>query len=116
MTTLNVALIVTDARKAAVEAAIATLTPEYTVVFSRPCCALSEPSPTWQTPATHWYANASAVAMEYAEAWQHAVGTAGPVDALHGLILFTAQNAENAYGWALTNLGSQELRFVPDEP
>jgi hypothetical protein len=115
MTTLAVALIVTDAQKAAVEAAIAVLTPDYTIGFARPCCALSEPDPTWETPPTYWYANASAVDANVAAAWQEAVAQAGPLDPLSGLILFTAQNAENASGWAVTNLASQGLRFVPDE-
>lgn len=115
MTTLAVALIVADAHKAAVEAAIAALTPDYTVGFSRACCAATELDPTWETPPTHWYANASAVDAIYASAWQDAVSAAEPEDAVYGLILFTAQNAENASGWAATNLASQGLRFVPDE-
>lgn len=115
MTTLAVALIVTDAKKIAVQDAIAVLTPEYTIGFGRPCCALSEPSPTWETPPTHWYANASAVDTIFAAAWQDAVDEAAPSDAMHGLILFTALNATNPPAWAVTNLESQGLRFVPDE-
>lgn len=116
MTTLAVALIVTNTRKAAVQTAIAGLTPDYTIGFSRACCASSSPDLTWETAPTHWYANASAVNAVHASAWQEAVTGAGPSDPLHGLILFTAQNADDPSGWARSNLESQGLRFVPDEP
>lgn len=115
MTQLTVALIVTDARKSAVEAAIAALTPDYTVGFLRPCCALTEPAPTWETPPTHWYANATAVDAAIVSDWQDAVDAAGLGDALNGLVLFTAQNAVDAVGWAQSNLASEGLRFAPDE-
>lgn len=115
MTIIAAALIVTAARKTAAQAAIADLTPDYTVGFSRQCCAIG-PGVTWETPATHWYANGSAVDSAYVQAWQDAVDAAGPSDPLNGLIIFTAQNAANAYAWALTNLESQGLQFVPDEP
>jgi hypothetical protein len=114
MTRLTVALIVADADKAAVEAAIAALTPDYTVGFLRPCCALGESSPTWETPPSHWYANATGVDAAHVAAWQEAVDAAGPGDALRGLVLFTAQNADDPVGWAQSNLESQGLRFVPD--
>ena len=115
MTILAAALIVADAKKAGAIAAIADLTPEYTVGFQRACCAPG-PGVTWETPATHWYSHGAQVDTIYVQAWQDAVEAAEPSDPLYGLIIFTAQNADNAYVWALSNLESQGLQFVPDEP
>lgn len=113
--TLTVAMLVTDANKAGVISAINALTPNYTINFLRGCCSSSEPNPTWQTPPTHWYNNASAVDIAIVGAWQAAVDDADPGDALYGLKIFTGQNITNALGWAGTNLASQGLMLVPDE-
>lgn len=114
MTTLAVALLVTDAKKAGAITAIGDLTPNYTVGFSRACCAIG-PGVTFETPPTHWYSHGAVVDTIYSQAWQEAVSEAEPSDPLYGLILFTAQNASDAVAWAQTNLESQGLRFVPDE-
>jgi len=115
MPTLAAALIVSDAKKAAAVAAITALTPDYTVGFSRACCAPG-PDVTWETPASHWYSHGAQADTVFIEAWQDAVAEAEPSDPLYGMIIFTAQNASNAVAWAQTNLESQGLQFVPDEP
>lgn len=114
MSDLTVAMLVTDAKRASVISAINALTPAYTIGFIRQCCAADTVDPTWQTPATHWYNNSTAVDLGIVEAWQQAVANAEPPDPLYGLIIFTAQNAADAVGWAMSNLASQNLMFVPD--
>lgn len=114
MSTLAVAMIVTDAKKIAAQAALAILTPDYTVGFSRACCAI-DPGATHQTPPTHWYTHGAAVPTEYVDIWQSAVA-AGDDEPLTGLIVFTALNAADAVAWAATNLTSEGLQFVPDDP
>lgn len=103
----TVAMLVTDAQKSAVEAAVNSLTPEYTIGFFRKV-APTTPAPTWQTMHTHWYMNASAVPDEVLASWQAAA------PGLLGVIMFTATNAENPLDWALSNMLSQGLMFVPD--
>lgn len=115
MAEITVALLVTDAKRQAVIDALEAITPIYTMGFIRPCCAIG-PGLTWQTPPTHWYANMTAVETSIVQDWQDATAAATvPEDALHGFIIFTAQNAVNAPVWAVSNLESQNLRFVPDE-
>lgn len=105
----TVAMLVTDAQKTATETVINDLTPEYTIGFLRKVCAL-DPVPTWQTPHTHWYMNASAVPNDVLAKWQEAAPD------LDGVIMFTATNADNPLEWAYSNMGSQGLMFVPDNP
>lgn len=103
----TVAMLVTDAQKSATETAIAALTPEYSIGFIRKVAPIT-PAPTWQTPQTHWYMNASAVPDDVVAAWLAAAPD------LDGVILFTATNAENPLEWAYSNMASQGLMFVPD--
>lgn len=105
----TVAMLVTDAQKAAVEAAIAVATPEYTIGFIRKVVPIS-PAPTWETPASHWYMNAEPVDDEIVAAWLVLVPT------LNGLTMFTAINAENSLQWAYSNMASQGLMFQPAPP
>lgn len=114
MTQLAVAMIVTDAKRVAASAALSAIAGGG-IGFLRACCAASEPSPTWETPATHWYNNFTALDQALVVAWQDAVAEAGAEDDLFGLIIFTSINAQNAVAWAATNLASQGLMFVPDE-
>lgn len=104
----TVAMLVPDADKANVISDIAALTPDWSISFIRPCCAV-DPVPTWETPPTHWYNSSQVVPDDIVEAWT------GYFTARPALKMFTALNAENAYGWAVSNLASQGLRFVPDE-
>lgn len=107
--TTTVAILVTDAVKNAGALAVNDLTPEYTIGFIRPVAALG-PGTTWETPATHWYTNASSVPDDVVSAWQEAVPS------LTGIVMFVAINADNPLEWAYSNLASQGLQFVPDEP
>lgn len=118
MTQVAVAILVTDENKAAVSAAIESLTPQYGAWgFGRKCCQI-DPEATWQTPATHWYGNDAGVETITVNVWQDAVDAADatPEHPLHNLKIFTVQNATNAHAWAVTNLGSEGLQFVPFEP
>lgn len=105
----TVAMLVTDAQKTATETAVNDLTPEYTIGFLRKVCPI-DPAPTWQTPHTHWYMNASAVPNDVLAKWQEAAPD------LDGVIMFTATNADNPLEWAYSNMASQGLMFVPDNP
>ena len=107
--TTTVAILVTDAQRDAVASAINDLTPEYTIGFIRPVAALG-PGTTWETPASHWYTNASSVPEEVITAWQEAAPS------LTGVVMFVAINADNPLEWAYSNLASQGLQFVPDPP
>lgn len=104
---ITVALLVTDAQKDSVTATVNDLTPEYTIGFIRKVAPI-DPVPTPSTPATHWYTNGQSVPDAVVSAWQAAIPD------LEGLIMFTATNADNALGWAVSNLESQGLMFVPD--
>lgn len=115
MTTLAVAMLVSDANRVAAAAALSALVEDYTIGFVRPCCAADTPNPTWETPPTHWYNNDGAVDQDLVTIWQDAIAAAEPEDPIYGFIIFTAINAENALAWAATNLASQNLMFVPDE-
>lgn len=103
----TVAMLVTNAQKSATVIAVNELTPEYTIDFIRKAAPIT-PAPTWQTAATHWYMNASAVPDTVVAAWLAAAPT------LDGVILFTATNADNPLEWAYSNMASQGLMFVPD--
>lgn len=103
----TVAMLVTDAEKAATETAINELTPEYTIGFIRRVVPIL-PTPTPATPHTHWYMNASAVSDEVLTAWQ------GLLPSLTGVVAFIAINADNPLEWAYSNMASQGLMFVPD--
>jgi hypothetical protein len=105
----TVAMLVTDAEKAAVTAAIADATPDDQVSFLRKVVP-ADPAPTWQTPQTHWYMSASGIADDVLLVWAALAPT------LEGLIMFTAVNAENPSAWAVSNMASQGLMFQPDEP
>jgi hypothetical protein len=102
-------MLVSDGQKGAVTSDINSLTPEYTVGFARGCAAI-DPSMTWDEVPTHWYSNASSVPDETLAAWQ-AYAAETPA-----LIMFVAFNADNPFEWAISNLGSQGLQFIPDEP
>lgn len=104
--TTTVALLATAAQKDAITGGINALTPDYTVGFARKVAAIN-PAMLWSQPATHWYANASGVPDEVLMAWQDYAASAV------GLVLFVAINADNPLGWAVTNLTSQGLQFVP---
>lgn len=112
----TVAIIVTDANKVAVAAALSALTPHKTVGFIRPCCAADTVAPTWETPATHWYSSPFAP-LDDVVLWQAAVDAAAldPLDPLHGLFFSAAQNVTNPVQWAQTHLADKGLMFVPDE-
>jgi hypothetical protein len=66
--------------------------------------------PTHVTPHTHWYMNVEPVADEIVAAWLELVPT------LDGLVMFTATNAENSLQWAYSNMASQGVMFLPDDP
>lgn len=104
----TVAILVIDAEKTAVIAAVNALTPEYTIGFSRKVAVAG--ALTWETAPSHWYTNASAVPDDVLRAWQEAAPN------LDGVVMFTAINAANPLEWAHSNLGSQGLAFVPDPP
>lgn len=105
----TVAMLVTDAEKANVEAAIAVLTPEYTIGFIRKVVPITS-TPTYETPQTHWYMNTEPVGDEIVAAWLAVAPT------MVGLTMFTATNAINSLEWAYTNMASQGLMFQPDPP
>lgn len=107
--TTTVAILVTDAAKEAVTSTVNDLTPEYTIGFIRKVAAIN-PAMTWEEPATHWYTNASSVPEAVVTAWQEAAPS------LTGVVMFVAINADNPLEWAFSNLASQGLQFVPDEP
>jgi hypothetical protein len=116
MTTISFSMLVTDAQKDGVVSAINTLTPEYTVGFSRKVCA-DDPGVTWETPASHWYTNGSSIDASIVAEWQDAIAAAGVEDALHGVVIFTIQQPDPDFdylNWATINLGSKGLRLVPD--
>lgn len=115
MTTLAVAIIVSAAKRLAVMAAVAAATPDHTIAFYRPCCAIDEPNLTWETPPTHFYTNGTEIPADVVHAWQDAVSAADPADALHGLVIFTGLNGRDAEAWAATNLNNENLQFIPDE-
>lgn len=103
--TTTIAMLVTDSARARVTDDINGLS-DFSVLFGRACAAI-DPAMTWAEPATHWYLNASAVPDDVRDAWQ-AYAAGEPA-----LILFTAINADNPYEWAVSNLASQGLQFVP---
>lgn len=107
--TATVAILVTDAQRDAVTLAVNDLTPEYTIGFIRKVAAINA-SITWEEPATHWYTNASSVPDDVVSAWQEAAPS------LTGVVMFVAINADNPLEWGYSNLASQGLQFVPDEP
>lgn len=113
MTKIAFAMLVTDAQKDGVIAAIEALTPQYTVGFSRKVCA-DEPGVTWETEATHWYTNGASIDSDIVVQWQDVIDVAQPGDPLHGVVIFTVQNHDDFVAWANVNLGSKGLRFVPD--
>lgn len=131
MTNIAVAIIVSDTKRADVIEAVSHLTPSYAMGFIRKCCAI-DPGATWQTPPTHWYSNDAGMDSALSSVWQDAAdgtlpyGYALPngatmteqeiLDAMAGLILFTAINSNDAIAWAMTNLTSEGLQFVPDPP
>jgi hypothetical protein len=105
----TVAMLVTDAEKANVEAAIADLTPEHSIGFIRKVVPIS-PTPTWETPHTHWYMNDENVPDDVVQAWVAAVPS------MTGLMAFFGVNIDNSLSWAHSNMGSQGLMFQPDPP
>jgi hypothetical protein len=125
---IAVALVASDARRAAVEGAIALLTPSYTAALTIPVCAIGE-GVTWQTPATHWYTNGASVDQDIASVWQAAaLGTLPDgfsvdpesemtaqdiLDALDGIPIWTGANVTDAVGWADANLAPEGLMRVP---
>lgn len=131
MTTVAVALVAPDASRAGVETAIAHLSPSYTVSLAVPVCAIAG-NVTWQTPATHWYANGASVDQDIASAWQAAATGSLPqgyqlppdatmteqdiLDAMSGIPVWTGANVTDATAWAAANLGPEGLMQVPSNP
>jgi hypothetical protein len=126
---IAVALVASDARRAAVEEAIALLTPSYTAALTIPVCAIGE-GVTWQTPATHWYTNGASVDQGIASVWQAAALGTLPngfeitdpeatmtaqdiLDAMAGIPIWTGANVTDATGWADANLEPEGLMRVP---
>jgi hypothetical protein len=107
--TITVAILVTDAAKDAVVAAVNALTPEYTIGFARKVCPI-DPAPTWETPATHWYTNGESVPESVVATWQTALPE------MEGVVYWLAYNSSNSLEWAYTNMASEGLMFVPDPP
>lgn len=104
---ITVAMLVTDAQKTAVETLINDREDTtYVMGFLRKVCPII-PTPTWQTPHTHWYMNDST--MSEAD-W----AIIQPMLPIPGLIVFTAYNAANPLEWAWSNMASQGLQFLPD--
>lgn len=101
------AMLVTDAEKANVEAAIAALPVNYAIQFSRKVCP-KEPIPTWETPHTHWYMNDQSVPDEVFAAW------AAAAPGLPGLKYYAATNVTDPLAWAESNMGFEGLMFLPD--
>jgi hypothetical protein len=106
--TQTVAMLVTAETKTQVENDINALTPEYTIGFLRKVAATDPNMLPDQTP-TYWYLNGQSVPDDTAGKWAAYAETAP------GLMMFSAVNAVNPLGWAITNLASQGLQFVPDE-
>lgn len=122
MTQIAIAMLASNEHKANIEAAIALVTPQYPIGLGRKCCA-DEPGVTPETPASHWYGNDPLVDAEMAMVWQDAINGTLPPDveltpeqqeALSTAILFTVTNHDDFTAWAADNLGSKNLRFVPD--
>lgn len=120
----------TDAKRSAVEQAVAILTPMNTIGLGNKVCAI-DPGVTWQTPATHWHGNYASIDADVVLIWQNAVAGTLPegidlseasmtaqeiIDAMDGLLLWTAQNCTNATTWATTNLEVEGLMLVPYNP
>lgn len=131
MTTyVSAALVASSERRAAVEAAIALLTPTFTVGLTVPVCAIG-PGVTWETPASHYYTNAASVDLTIATVWLAAAkGNLPPdfelppeatmtvqdiIDALHGIPVWTGANVSDAVEWADANLEPEGLMRVPPE-
>lgn len=106
---ITVAMLVTDAQKSAVETLINEREDtNYLIGFIRKVCPL-DPAPTWETPHTHWYMNDERMTPEDLEIIQSML----PIE---GLTVFIAHDAENSLAWAHSNMASQGLQFLPDEP
>ena len=128
MTNIVMALLVTDAKKAAVEAAIAALQMNYTIGFARGCTDIANATATWQTPPSHWYMHDGAVDTSIVNTINLAVdgnlpdGFTPPsgtsvveiLTALSGLGVYTAQNIDDATVWANKNLEAQGLKLLDD--
>ena len=134
---VSVALVASAARRAAVEGAIALLTPSYTAALTVPVCAIAE-GVTWQTPATHYYTNGASVEQGIPVIWQAAAGNNGNpgvlpdgfeitdpeatmdeqdiLDALAGIPIWTSVNVADAQKWAAANLEPEGLMLVPSNP
>ncbi|TCR92587.1 hypothetical protein [Rhizobium sp. BK376] len=103
----TIAMLVTDEQRYKVTSDIDRISPDFPIVFSRKVAPI-DPNMTTDTAATHWYLNADWVAIEIMCSWiEYAEGNTD-------LIVFTATNEDNSAGWAVSNLASQGLQFVPD--
>lgn len=125
---LAAAIVAPAAKRTQIEAAIAILTPTFTVALTMPVCAIG-PGVTWQTPATHYYTNGASIDQDIVAVWQAAALGALPpafelppeatmteqdiLDALTGVPVWSGANVTDAGAWAAANLTPEGLMLVP---
>lgn len=106
---ITLAMLVTDAAKEPFKALVNGLEEtNYVLDPIRKVCPVS-PTPTWQTPHTHWYMNDDSMTQADLDIIQGLM----PYE---GVMLFVAYDAANSLEWAWSNMASQGLQFVPDNP